>query len=141
MLLVLRLAIAACILTLPAALLAAAALGPRPRRLCRALVLGVIAGAPATITLGVLHARHNGGPVHISTILLALVPGYVVAGALVVRELIRSSADWWSEHRIDEALDPLMAPEGSASSLPSFNFAAPPMPPPAARPVSTSVAR
>ena len=130
--LVARLAVATCILTLPATLLAAAVLGPRPRRIGKSLVLGLIAGAPAVFVLGVVHTRHNGAPVHIGTILTALVPGYVAAGALLVRELIRSSADWWSEHRIDEALDPLMAPEGNPSSLPSFSFAAPPMPAPPA---------
>ena len=127
--LVARLAVATCILTLPATLLAAAVLGPRPRRIGRSLVLGLIAGAPAVVVLGVMHTRSNGAAVHVGTILVALVPGYAVAGALLVRELIRSSADWWSEHRTDETLDPLLAPEGNAASLPSFSFAAPPLPP------------
>jgi hypothetical protein len=139
--LVARLAVATCILTLPATLLAAAVLGPRPRRVGKSLVLGLIAGAPAVVVLGVMHTRHSGTVVHIGTILLALVPGYVVAGALLVRELIRSSADWWAEHRIAEELDPLMAAEGSAASLPSFSFASPQLPPPASRPQSASATR
>ena len=83
---VVRTVIGGLVLAVPAAVLAAALIGPRAGRARIALRLGVVAAVPGLVALVWLQGRHDvRAAVRVTVLLVALIPGYVVSGWMALR--------------------------------------------------------